>query len=251
MAFTYPHEDAIARRRLLGLLYAWSGFAIMWVFWICFVVFLANPRWAVANWPLPTVDQGGWVRHPLAAAGIDITLIALFGLQHSLMARPWFKRHVTGRLPAAFERCTFVHAANLALFALIVFWQPIPSLVWDVSAPLRQALWAAFAAGWLILLLGALSFGIFELLGVEQMRAWHRGLPPSPSRLKTGRLYRLLPHPMYVGVLLARWATPRMTLGHMLLAAGMTIYVLIAMRYEERDLAHRFGPAYAHWRDGS
>ncbi len=249
MALTRPHGDAIAPARLLGLLYAWSGFAIMWAFWICFVVFLANPRWLVENWPLPTVDQGGWVRHPLAAASIDIILIALFGLQHSLMARPWFKRHVTGRLPAAFERCTYVHAANLALFALIVFWQPIPLLVWDVTAPLRDILWAVFSAGWLILLFGALSFGIFELLGVQQMRAWCRGLSAHSSRLKTGLLYRLLPHPMYVGVLLAMWATPRMTLGHMLLAAGMTIYVLIAMRYEERDLARRFGPAYSRWRN--
>ena len=250
MALTYPRDLAGPPGRLLGPIYAWSGFAIMWAFWACFAVFLASPRWATLASPLPTVDEGGWVRHPLAAAGIDIALIALFGLQHSLMARPWFKRHVTGRLPAAFERCTYVHAANLALFALIVFWQPIPSLVWDLPAPLREAMWAAFAAGWLILLLGALSFGILELLGVEQMRAWYRGLPVPSSRLKTGLLYRLLPHPMYVGVLLAMWATPRMTLGHLLLAGGMTIYVLIAMRYEERDLARRFGHAYAHWRDG-
>lgn len=248
MASTRYNEAAITPSRLWGLVYAWSGFAIMWAFWTCFIVFLASPRWTAISWPLPTIDHGGWVQHPLAAAGIDAFLIALFGLQHSLMARPWFKQHVTGRLPAAFERCTYVHAANVALFALILFWQPIPVMIWDVPAPLREVMWVAFAAGWLILLLGALSFGIFELLGVEQMRAWYRGQPAPAPRLKTGLLYRLVPHPMYVGVLLAMWATPRMTLGHMILAAGMTGYVLIAMRHEERDLAHRFGPAYAQWR---
>lgn len=251
MALVDPHDDVIAPSRLLGLLYAWSGFAVMWAFWLCFVVFLANPRWAAEAWPLPTIDQGGWVQHPLAAAGIDVTLIALFGLQHSLMARPWFKQHVFGNLPAAFERCTYVHAANLALFALIVLWQPIPMTVWDIPAPLRQVLWTAFAVGWLILLLGALSFGLFELLGVKQMHAWCHGRPAPSFRLKTGLLYRVLPHPMYVGVLLAMWSTPRMTVGHMLLAAGMTIYVLIAMRYEERDLVQQFGHAYAHWRRGN
>jgi protein-S-isoprenylcysteine O-methyltransferase Ste14 len=109
-------------------------------------------------------------------------------------------------------------------------------------------MWLAFAAGWVILLLGALSFGILDLLGIEQMRAWANGVPASKPRLKTGFLYRWLSHPMYVGVLLAMWATPQMTIGHVLLAAGMSLYVLIAMRYEERDLVARFGNSYARWR---
>jgi protein-S-isoprenylcysteine O-methyltransferase Ste14 len=248
MALTYRYDDVTSPARAWGLVYGWAGLALMWVFWTCFVVFLANPRWAATSWPLPTVDQGGLALHPLAAAAFDIALIALFGLQHSLMARPRFKQRVTGRLPPAFERCTYVHAANITLFAMIVFWQPIPAVVWNVPAPFREVLWAAFAAGWLILLLGALSFGMLELLGVTQMNAWYRGaVDPSP-RLKTGLLYRLVPHPMYVGVLLAMWATPRMTVGHLLLAGGMTVYVLIAMRYEERDLARRFGHSYARWR---
>jgi protein-S-isoprenylcysteine O-methyltransferase Ste14 len=248
MALIYPDTDAPSPIRVLGPAYAWSGFAIMWAFWTCFVVFLASPDWAKEHWPLPTIDSGGLSRHPAHAGLIDLGLMALFGLQHSMMARPWFKTHVAGRLPSAFERCTFVHAANLVLFALILFWQPIPLEIWNVTSPLREVLWGAFAAGWIILLLGALSFGIFDLLGIEQMLAWYRGLaPPAPS-LKTGLLYRWLPHPMYIGVLLALWSTPRMSVGHMLLATGMTVYVLIAMRYEERDLVTRFGPAFARWR---
>ena len=147
------------------------------------------------------------------------------------------------RLPAAFERCRFVHAAHLALFAPILFWQPIPIEIWRAPSPLREILWVAFAAGWLILLFGALSFGIFDLLGIAQMRAWYRRAPPPRPLLRTSLLYRRLPHPMYVGVLLAMWATPRMTV-----AAGMTVYVLIAMRYEEHDLTARFGTAYTSWR---
>ena len=233
----------------LGSLYAWSGFAIMWLFWVSFVIFLANPKQVVPFWPLPTVDAGGVVKHPLAAAVIDLALIALFGLQHSLMARPRVKAWWASSIPEAFERCTFVHMANAALFALIIFWQPIPVEVWTISDTwARHAMWMLFALGWILLFAGAWSFGIFDLLGISQMRAWCRGETHRGDRLKTGLLYKWLRHPMYVGVLLGIWATPRMTVGHLLLAAGMTLYVLAAMRYEERDLMQRFGARYALWR---
>ena len=184
----------------------------------------------------------------MAAALIDLGLIALFGLQHSVMARPWFKKQVM-RMPAAFERCTYVHMANLALFALILFWQPLPHELWNLgNGWMRDAVWVLFAIGWGILFLGAWSFGIRDLLGVEQMRAWVLGRPAPQPRLKTGWLYRWLRHPMYVGVLMGVWVTPRMSLGHALLALGLTGYVLIAMRYEERDLARTFGARYNRWR---
>jgi hypothetical protein len=231
-----------------GQMFAWSGLAIMWMFWISFVIFLANPVQVAKFWPLPTVDDGGFVDHPLAAAAINLILIALFGLQHSLMARPWFKEQWASSIPTAFERCTFVHMANLALFALIIFWQPIPIEIWTIDGWVGDAAWVLFAMGWVILFMGAWSFGIFDLLGIDQMRAWCRGEEHRGHRLKTGRLYRWLRHPMYVGVLLGVWATPKMSVGHLLLAGGMTLYVLIAMRYEERDLMRRFGTSYARWR---
>jgi hypothetical protein len=247
MALAYFEAAAHKRHGLAGLGFAWSGFAVMWAFWICFVIFLANPSWAPKRWPLPTVDSGGAVDNYAVAVVIDLLLVSLFGLQHSLMSRPWFKEHVA-LMPAAFERCMFVHAANIALFLLIIFWQPIPGEIWDLGSPWREMMWCVFAAGWIILLLGAMSFGILDLLGIEQMRAWARGAPPPAPRLKIGLLYRWLRHPMYVGVLLAMWTTPRMTVGHLLLAGGMSLYVLIAMRYEERDLVARFGARYAAWR---
>jgi len=236
---------------VLGQVYGWSGLIVMWAFWMSFVIFLANPSRLARFWPLPTVDSGGFIDHPLAAAAIDLVLIALFGLQHSLMARPWFKTWWAASIPAAVERCTYVHMANIALFALIVFWQPIPIEIWTLPKGwARDAAWTLFALGWMILFAGAWSFGIFELLGIERMRAWCRGQQHyRPERLKTSRLYKWLRHPMYVGVLLGVWVTPKMTVGHLLLASGLTLYILIAVRYEERDLRQRFGASYRRWRD--
>ena len=235
--------------RMLGLAYAWAGILIMWAFWVSFVIFLAQPKALLAWWPLPTVDRGGWIENELAAAAIDLVLIALFGLQHSVMARPWFKAWWAANTPPAFERCTYVHMANIALFALILFWQPLPIVLWEISAGgVREAVWALFALGWVILLAGGWSFGMSELLGLDQMRRWASGRPPKQPGLKTGQLYQWVRHPMYVGVLLGVWVTPTMTFGHALLAMGLTAYVLIAMRYEERDLTQRFGTSYRRWR---
>jgi protein-S-isoprenylcysteine O-methyltransferase Ste14 len=235
-------------RPTFALIYAWMGVAIMWAFWVSFVIFLAEPRQVLSWWPLPTVDRDDSLAHPAIAALIDLALVSLFGLQHSVMARPWFKQRVMGRMPEPLQRVTYVHMANAALFLLILFWQPIPIEIWNIEdTQAREVLWLVFAAGWLILFLGAWSFGILDLLGIAQVRAWCEGYRHA-HRLKTGFLYRWLRHPMYVGVLLGLWATPRMSFGHLLLALAMTGYVLIAMRYEERDLMQRFGRRYSQWR---
>ena len=230
--------------------FAWSGFAIMWLFWISFVVFLADRPRIVRFWPLPTINGGGVDDHVSTASITNLALIALFGVQHSVMARPWFKAWWASSVPAAFQRCAFVHMANLTLLTLIVLWQPIPTVLWTApDGVAHDAIRVLFVLGWMMLFAGAWSFGIFDLLGIGQMRAWCRGQHYGNDRLRTGRLYRWLRHPMYVGVLLGLWATPRMTVGHLLLAGGFTAYVLIAMRYEERDLEQRFGAAYARWRE--
>jgi protein-S-isoprenylcysteine O-methyltransferase Ste14 len=238
----------LAQYAVFGLVYAWSGCAVMWAFWVSFVIFLCEPRLLLDFWPLQTVDKRVWMQEPWAAAAFDLCLVALFALQHSMMARRWFKDRVA-RMPEPFVRCTYVHMANTALFLLIIFWQPLPVDVWTAHEAVAQtALWALFAAGWAILFLGAWSFGISDLLGIQQMHAWINGRELLAPRLKTTRLYRWFRHPMYVGVLLGVWATPRMSVGHLLLAVSLTAYVLIAMRYEERDLLHSFGDRYARWR---
>jgi methanethiol S-methyltransferase len=243
----YPARIAYGRP-VFAIAYAWAGVAVMWAFWVSFVIFLAEPRQVLEWWPLPTIDSVASPEQPVVATCINLALVAGFGLQHSVMARPWFKRRVMGWIPEGLERPTYVHMANAALFILILLWQPIPTEVWNVEeSAARDALWLLFGAGWIILFLGAWSFGLRELLGLEQVRAWSEGRPHA-SRLRTGLFYRWLRHPMYVGVLLGVWATPRMSFGHLLLALALTAYVLIAMRYEERDLLHRFGRRYADWR---
>jgi protein-S-isoprenylcysteine O-methyltransferase Ste14 len=165
------------------------------------------------------------------------------------MARPKLKRYWTRIVPAGLERATYVHAANLAGFAIILFWQPIPATLWHVDTEAGALLlWALFASGWLILLAAAVSFGVFELLGTTQAGAWSSRRAAPPPSLKTGWLYAYVPHPMYVGLLLGVWVTPHMSFGHALLATGFTVYILIALGYEERDLAARFGGPYRRWR---
>jgi methanethiol S-methyltransferase len=241
---------SVHSRGTFGLVYAWSGFVMMWAVWMSLVIFLCEARRLLTAWPLPTINNAADDLQPWAAALVDLGLVALFGLQHSVMARPWFKSRIMSSVPPAFERCTYVHMANLALLTVIVFWQSLPVTVWDLrDSPAKAIVWVLFALGWITLFAGAWSFGIRELLGIEQMQAWVHRRPPAAPSLKTGLLYQWVRHPMYVGVLLGMWATPWMTLGHALLALAFTAYVLIGMRYEERDLARTFGTRYRRWRE--
>lgn len=234
--------------RIAGLAYGLSGFVLMWGVWTYLVVFLANAPRLRAPWVSPSVDVGATLDRPLGAALVNAGLIALFGLQHSLMARPGLKKWWADRMHPAFVRATYVHAANAALIVLVLLWQPLPAVLWHVDEPIvRGSLWALFALGWVILFAGAWSFGLYDLLGVTHIRCWFEGRPLPPMRLKTGRLYTWMRHPMYVGLMLGVWATPHMTAGHALLAAGFTLYIAIGMRYEQRDLQRSFGAAYRRW----
>ena len=240
--------QAARLRRLAGLLYGIGGVAIMSLVWLLFGAFLSNAPRLAAPWLARSADVGLGLDNPLLAAVVDAALIAAFGLQHSLMARPSFKRRCGVMLAPAFQRATYVHAANVVLLALILLWQPIPIELWQApDFVLRAACWGLFALGWVILLAGALCFGMHELLGLRQILDWYHNREPQPLPLKTQGLYRWLRHPMYLGVLLAVWATPYMTIGHALLAAGLTLYVLIASSYEERDLRSAYGRAYQAW----
>lgn len=233
--------------RLLGLLFALGGFALTWAFFAAFVVFLGNLPRPSDPWLSPSADagaaQGAW---PYVA---NLLLVLLFGLQHSGMARPGFKRIVSRYVPYALERTIYVYAACLAGFVVILAWQPIPVVLWDVTDPAaKAALWTGFGAGWLLLLLAALSIDILELLGVKQAWAWSTGRAPAPLTLKTNWLYAWISHPMYVGVFLGLWMAPLMTVGHALLAAALTTYMIVGKALEERDLEARFGAPYRRWK---
>ena len=139
----YPPMVSLApithERPAFALAYAWAGVAIMWAFWLSFVIFLAEPRHVLTWWPLPTVDRTASVEPPAVAALIDLALVILFGLQHSVMARARFKQRVMARMPEPLQRVTYVHTANSALFLLILFWQPIPMEIWNIEAsPTRE-----------------------------------------------------------------------------------------------------------------
>ncbi len=224
-------------------LYALVAYVIFFATFLYLIAFVGNlpfvPR---------TVDRGPEALLPIALA-VDAALIALFGLQHSVMARKGFKRAWTRIVPPQAERSTFVLCASLALIVLFLFWRPIDSVVWNVVSPVGQAiLWTIFGLGWAVVLLSTFLINHFELFGLQQAWLHARGRAAAAPVLREPLLYRWVRHPLYLGFFLAFWAAPQMTAGHLLLAAGMSSYMLIAIRYEERDLISFFGREYEDYR---
>lgn len=220
---------------------------------LCYFAFFAAFVYLVgfiAGWPgLPTHVDKGLAAPPATAALIDLGLIALFGLQHSVMARKGFKQRWTTIVPAGAERSVYCLASALALGAMFAFWHPIENVVWEVTEPnARMLLWGLFMLGFAIVFVSTWLINHFELFGLAQ--AWHamRGQTPPTPRFQTPLFYRAVRHPIYTGFTIALWATPFMTLGHLLLATGLTIYMLIAIRFEERDLVGSFGSEYEAYR---
>ena len=220
---------------------------------VCYAAFFAAFVYLigfVAGYPaLPTHIDKGLAAPPAMAAVIDLALIALFGVQHSVMARPRFKARWTRIVPQPIERSVYCLAAALVLGVLYAFWHPIGGTVWDVSNPTgRTALWVLLGLGWAIVFVSTWLISHFELFGLAQVWRHWRGSTAPEVKLTTPALYRVVRHPLYSGFLLAFWATPTMSYGHLLLAAGMTAYVLIAIGYEERDLVGVFGDGYEDYR---
>lgn len=209
----------------------------------CFL-FLAN------LWLPHGIDRGLWPALPWpVAAAIDLGLIVLFGLQHSVMARSGWKQRLHRYVPAHLERVVYVIASSVALAIVIGFWQPIPASVWHVaSGNAAVALWALYGAGWLLVVAATYMINHYELFGLAQVWRRYRNLPEPADHFRTPYLYRYVRHPLYLGFLLAFWATPQMSAGHLLFALGMTGYVLIGMLHEERDLLRVFGDAYRDYR---
>jgi len=196
-----------------------------------------------------TVDRGHEVVGLLHAIAADIALIALFGVQHSVMARQRFKAAWTRIVPAPLERSIYVLAASLVLIVMFWFWHPIPTPIWSVSSLwLVYLLWGLFGLGWLIVLLSTFLLNHFELFGLQQVWNSAGGRPAAAPEFRTPLFYKRVRHPLYSGFILAFWAIPAMSAGHLLLAIGMTIYILIAIRHEERDLVGLFGIQYQDYR---
>jgi len=221
---------------------------------LAYLIFFATFLYLIAfvgNFPqVPvTVDRGGPAAGLFPAVAIDLGLIALFGLQHSVMARPGFKKAWTRIVPEPIERSIYVLLASLMLIVLMLFWRPIPAPVWGVQNEiLAYALWALFGLGWGIVLVSTFLISHFELFGLSQV--WrHAGGAAAPEPVfRTPLFYKRVRHPLYSGFILAFFAIPAMSVGHLVLALGMLAYILVAIVYEERDLVGMFGVQYQDYR---
>jgi protein-S-isoprenylcysteine O-methyltransferase Ste14 len=229
--------------RAATLVFAIACYAIFFATFLYLIVFVGD--FAVAA---KTVDVGPQSA-PAVAVIVDVILISLFGLQHSAMARPAFKRWWTRIVPPQMERSVYVLSASIMLMILFLGWRPIDTIVWNVTNPIfRDVLWLLFWAGWLTVLISTFLINHFELFGLQQAWFHVRGRQGQPPEMREPLLYRFVRHPMMLGFFFAFWAAPEMTAGHLLLAAGLSAYILIALRYEERDLVGVFGPDYENYR---
>lgn len=224
--------------RILALVYAVVCYAVFFVTFLYAIGF-------VAGIGVPKhIDNGPAA--PLATAlAIDVALLLLFAVQHSVMARPGFKRWWTRFVPAPVERSTYVLASSLALVVLFWQWRPLPQLVWQAEGIARPLLYALSAAGWLLVLSGTFLINHFDLFGLRQ--AWFnlRGRPTPDEPFVERAFYRIVRHPLMLGFLVAFWATPTMSVGHLLFAVATTGYILLAVKFlEERDLLAMHGDTY-------
>ncbi len=217
----------------------------------CYLAFMASFLYAVGflgNIGVPkSIDSGAQLSFTFALA-INAALLGLFALQHSIMARPWFKAAWTRIVPQPAERSTYVLFSSLALFLLFWKWQPMGGLVWNIGNSFgRLALNALFVIGWLVILVATFLIQHFDLFGLRQVWLYLRGIPYTSLKFGTPGPYRIVRHPLYVGWLLVFWAAPVMTVAHLVFAVGTTAYILIAIQFEERDLI-RSHAEYAEYR---
>ena len=194
-----------------------------------------------------SIDQGARAAGPTAVA-IDLFLLLLFAVQHTVMARPWFKRRWTRIVPGSAERASFVLAASLLLALLFWQWRPVGGTVWSLSGPGADALWAAYAAGWAIAASSTFLISHPDMFGVRQAWLHARRVRYSPPPFTERGLYGRIRHPLMAGFVVIFWAAPVMTAGHLLFAAGATGYILAGIAFEEHDLTKSLGSTYTAYR---
>jgi protein-S-isoprenylcysteine O-methyltransferase Ste14 len=218
----------------------------------CYLIFLGTFLYAVGfigNFGVPTTLDGVATKPLGIGIAIDAGLLTLFALQHSVMARKWFKEWWTRIVPKAIERSTYVLFSSVALILLFTFWQPLGGVVWSVEDPAgRLVLRGLFAFGWGLILYSTFLINHFDLFGMRQVWRYLRGQSDTAMRFVTPGPYRLVRHPLYVGWLFAFWMTPVMTFAHLLFSIATTAYILLAIQFEERDLVREYGDAYEEYR---
>lgn len=226
-------------------------FAILLYGVLCYAVFLATFLYAigfVGNFGVPRTIDAAPETSLTTAILVNIGLLGLFALQHSIMARPAFKSWWTRIVPPAAERSTYVLLSSLALILLFWQWRPIGAVVWHVEHEVARAvIYGGYAFGWLLLLLATFLINHFDLFGLRQVWLHFRRRPYTELPFRTPSLYKVVRHPIYVGWLMIFWCAPTMTAAHLLFAVMTTAYILIAIRFEEHDLTHAF-PEYARYK---
>jgi protein-S-isoprenylcysteine O-methyltransferase Ste14 len=219
---------------------------------LSYTIFVAAFLYAigfVGNRIVPKSIDSGPSTDAAVALSVDVFLLTLFAVPHSVMARPVFKRWWTRFVPLPVERSTYVLMSSLALALLFWQWRAIPGLVWGVTGPVgRWLLLAIFWIGWGVVFISTFLVDHFDLFGLRQVYHFASGQAYTPPAFMTRGLYRYVRHPIMLGFLLAFWATPRMTFGHLLFAVAMTAYILIALQFEERDLVGYYGDRYRAYR---
>jgi methanethiol S-methyltransferase len=224
--------------RIITLAYGVASYALFFAVFLYLVGFV----WDVG---VPKTVNSGTPGALLPALLINAGLLLLFGMQHSVMPRPGFKRWITGWLPQPAERSTYVLATSVALILMFAYWQPLPGLLWQVeSAGFRNALWAFNVMGWLLVLVSTFLTNHFDLFGLRQVWLnWvKRSYTPVPFREIL--LYRWVRHPMMVGLFIALWSAPTMSASLFMFSAGLSIYIFIGVHFEERGLRAELGQPY-------
>jgi len=219
----------------------------------CYAVFFATFLYAIGfigNFGVPRTLDSAPGDSFMTSLLVDLGLLGLFALQHSVMARPAFKRWFTRAVPESAERSTYVLFSSLALIAMFALWQPLGGSIWTAQdATLRGVIWGVFAFGWLLVLVATFLINHFDLFGLRQVWLQLIRRPYTHLAFRTPGPYRYVRHPLYVGWLMVFWATPTMTLSHLVFALATTAYILIAVKLEERDLVDHFGATYTEYRE--